>query len=360
MASVAKFRLNDAPRLLSHCSRTQKNHGSHIDDERTPLNFNMAAEKHPGMSDYQFAKNRVHDKNVKMLNRDDVKAVCSWAVTLPRELCHEVIEGNGDEYYEPNDIDECREFFMHAYDFLKNKHGEQNVISAYVHMDENVPHMHFTFTPIVKSKDGHGFKVCAKEALQDCYGAKFQIELQDYISANMGKELHMVKKDTVDYERNVKELKKKTLNARCVYLARQISKAEEELERKRAVLNVADKAIEAGKVDNARVVSSNGFTVMKDEEWVQIQNQLRFINSMKAERKEIRKVLNEFENKNDAAEIDDLRQQSEQLMRQNQKLSAELQRVQQFMANTEIEKGKSLMDLYYEKQNDSVNYEKER
>ena len=38
-------------------------------------------------------------------------------------------------------------------------------------MDENVPHMHFTFVPIVKDKNG-GLKVCAKEALADCYGAK--------------------------------------------------------------------------------------------------------------------------------------------------------------------------------------------
>ena len=43
MASVAKFKLNEAPRLLTHCSRTQKTPGSHIHQERTCLNFNMAA-----------------------------------------------------------------------------------------------------------------------------------------------------------------------------------------------------------------------------------------------------------------------------------------------------------------------------
>ena len=35
MASVAKFKLNEAPRLLTHCSRTQKTPGSHIHQERT-------------------------------------------------------------------------------------------------------------------------------------------------------------------------------------------------------------------------------------------------------------------------------------------------------------------------------------
>ena len=52
MASVAKFRMNEAPRLLAHCSRTQKNSGSHIHKDRTELNFNMAYGQHTGLSDY--------------------------------------------------------------------------------------------------------------------------------------------------------------------------------------------------------------------------------------------------------------------------------------------------------------------
>ena len=56
MASVAKFKLNEAPRLLTHCSRTQKTPGSHIHQERTCLNFNMAAGRHEGVSDYEFVK----------------------------------------------------------------------------------------------------------------------------------------------------------------------------------------------------------------------------------------------------------------------------------------------------------------
>ena len=244
MASVAKFKLNEAPRLLTHCSRTQKTPGSHIHQERTCLNFNMAAGRHEGVSDYEFVKDKIHQDDVRMLKRDDVKTVCSWAVTMPRELCHEVVDSDGETFYVPNDDEECRDFFKYSYDFFKEKHGEENIISAYVHMDENVPHMHFTFVPIVKDKNG-GLKVCAKEALADCYGAKFQIALQDYVSERMGKELNMVKKDTVDYERNVKELKKKTLNERCAYLARQISRSEEELARKERVLKTLEKSEKA-------------------------------------------------------------------------------------------------------------------
>lgn len=347
MASVAKFKLNDAPRLLTHCSRTQKNPGSHIHQDRTQMNFNMASGRHTGLSDYEFVKDRVHQDNVRMLKRDDVKAVCSWAVTMPRSLCHEEIGPDGEEFYTPNDPKECREFFQYAYDFFKQKHGEANIISAHVHMDENVPHMHFTFVPVVKDKTHGGYKVSAKEALDGCYGAKFQIELQDYISARMGKQLDMVKKDTVDYERNVKELKKKTLNERCAYLSKQIAKLEEELERKQRILHMADKMEQAEKdVDNIQVSSNNGYTVMREVDWLRIKPLLKSIRAMKAERIELKKMLEDFEKTKTAEENISLREQAEQLERDNEKLEKELIHLQHFMETTKINRDMSLIDMY--------------
>lgn len=330
MASVAKFKINEAPRLLAHCSRTQKNHGSHIHDYRTELNFNLAKDLHNDESDYEFVKNKIKQPDVKMMKRDDVKVVCDWAVTMPRELCHEVVDHNGEEYYVPNDDEECKEFFQHAYDFLKAKHGEENIISANVHMDENVPHMHFAFVPIVRDKKDKHLKVCAKEALSDCYGAKFQIELQDYISAQMGKELHMVRQDTVDYERNVKELKKKTLNAKCAALTKQIAKEEEILERKKRVLNAMSKAMDAETVD-IRTSSSNGLTVIKTEDWGKIQEQLRFINAMKKERQEVLKMIKDFESDNNASKAADYQEQAERLMKENEKMEKEIQNLTRFI-----------------------------
>lgn len=352
MASVAKFKLNEAPRLLAHCSRSQKNSGAHIHQYRTQMNFNMADDRHQGVEDYQFVKNKISQDDVKLYKRDDVKVVCSWAVTMPRELCHEEVGPDGEEFYVPNDQEECKEFFQHAYDFFKQKHGENNIISAYVHMDENVPHMHFTFVPIVNNKeadrDGKKYKVCAKEALQDCYGAKFQIELQDYISAQMGKELNMVKKDTVDYERNVKELKKKTLNERCAYLARQISKSEEELQRKRRILNMAGvlEATEKG-IDNIKTSTSNGFTVMREPDWLRIKPLLKSVNAMKAERKELLKMLKEFEETSTVKENQTLRDEAASLAKENARLEKELQHVQQFMENTMID-NKTISEIYEE------------
>lgn len=344
MASVAKFRLTDTPRLLAHCSRTQKNQGSHIDKNRTSLNFNMAEGLHPEDTDYHYVKNRVNRDDVKMMKRDDVKAACSWAVTIPKELCHEVTNDEGESYFEPNDSDECREFFQASYDFFKEKHGEDNIVSAYVHMDENMPHMHFIFTPIVKDKNGQ-LKVCAKEALADCYGAKFQIALQDYVSEKMGKEIHMVKTETVDYERNVKELKKKTLNQRCAQLAKEINKTEEALERKKASLRTVSKAVDATNID-IKTSSTNGFTVMRDSDWAYIQNQLKFINAMKTERREIKKELEALEETNLAVENQYLSKKSNELETQNKRLKTQLSHIQEFMEHTEIKPGLTIMEYY--------------
>lgn len=348
MASVAKFRLNEAPRLLTHCSRTQKTPGSHIHKERTCLNFNMAEGRHQGFSDYEFVKNRIHQDGVKMLNREDVKAVCSWAITMPRELCHEEIDSEGETFYVPNEQEECEEFFHHAYNFFKEKHGEDNIISAYVHMDENVPHMHFIFVPIVKDgKDPNMLKVCAKEALHDCYSAKFQIELQDYMSEHMGKELNMVKKDTVDYERNVKELKKKTLNERCAYLAKQISISEEEIKRKQRIVALSEKRAAAeADIDNIKTTTSNGYTLINTVDWLKIKPLIRSVNAMKAERAELLNIIKEFENTNVTKENIDLKSQAEKLSKENEQLEGELNKLKYFMETTEIEGGYSLMEAY--------------
>lgn len=346
MASVAKFKLNDAPRLLSHCSRSQKMHGEHIHAERTQMNFNMANGRHEGMTDYEFAKSRVREDGIRMLNREDVKAVCSWAVTMPRSLCHEEVGPDGESFYEANDPQQCREFFQHAYDFFKQRHGEENIISANVHMDENVPHMHFVFVPIVKDKKRGDYKVSAKEALAGCYGAQFQIELQDYISGKMGIPLDMVKKDTVDYERNVKELKKKTLNERCNYLSKEIARMEEQIARRQAILGITDQAKQASQaVDGIKVSSTNGFTVMRDSDWALLKPMVKSLRAMQSERAALKKALSEFESSSLTSENQSLREQAETLAKENARLEQELQQVQKFMDSTKV-KDVPLSTLY--------------
>ena len=51
-----------------------------------------------------------------------------------------------------NDLspEEQRRFFEKATEFIGKKVGEDNIVSAVVHMDETTPHMHLAFVPITK------------------------------------------------------------------------------------------------------------------------------------------------------------------------------------------------------------------
>lgn len=369
MANVKKFTMKDTPRLLSHCSRTQQSPGTHIHKDRTDLNYNVAEGLHAGMTDYQFVKARIHQEGVHMMKRDDVKVVCNWAVQYPHDLCHEEYDEEGEPYYVPNDEEDCHKFFQNVYDFFKSKHGEENVVSAYVHMDENVPHMHFSFVPIVKQKDKPGYKVCAKDALHDCYNSSFQVELQDYVSAKLGHEVHMVRAETVDYERNVKELKKKTLNQHVRNLKRDIAELEEEIGRKQKTLHILDTAVEALDSDGPdyQTASANGITMMRDETWTVIKNKLRLLRSFQTEQEELKRQLSELEKENHTRENMELKTEKEELQDENMQLQeklslleAEVQERAMFMEEFRLEDGKTIEQLYQEATENNLETEEER
>ena len=72
---------------------------------------------------------------------------------------------------------EMREYFIRAFEFLKERVGEDNSISAVVHMDEKTPHMHLCFVPL--TRDG---RLSAKEILGN---KKAMIRWQDDFYACM-------------------------------------------------------------------------------------------------------------------------------------------------------------------------------
>ena len=69
------------------------------------------------------------------------------------------------------------EYFNRAFEFLKERIGEENIISAVVHMDEKTPHLHLCFVPLTKDK-----RLSAKEILGN---KKTMIRWQDDFYACM-------------------------------------------------------------------------------------------------------------------------------------------------------------------------------
>ena len=166
MAHVEKFKEVQLGVMLKHYERSNQNYSNeNIDKSRTHLNYNLAPER--DISQYEFIKKRCSD--VRCLNREDVVKMCDWIITAPKDLPPEKRE----------------EFFREAYEFLKNKYGEENIISAYVHLDETTPHMHFAFVPVVIDKKKGDLKVSAKECITKNDLKFFHSELQNYLESKL-------------------------------------------------------------------------------------------------------------------------------------------------------------------------------
>ena len=102
-------------------------------------------------------------------NEEEDKRYNAWAEDMASKSHRAYASGEpftssfigGTEYrpLEP-DRDRTKEFFRDAYEFLADRYGRENVISATVHMDEQTPHMHFNFVPV--TPDG---RLSAKDVL---------------------------------------------------------------------------------------------------------------------------------------------------------------------------------------------------
>ena len=74
---------------------------------------------------------------------------------------------------------EQREYFNRAFEFIADKIGKHNIISAVVHMDEKTPHMHLSFCPI--TRDG---RLSAKAILgNQAQLSKWQTAYHDHMSS---------------------------------------------------------------------------------------------------------------------------------------------------------------------------------
>lgn len=116
-----------------------------IQEDKTHLNYDLINRENP----YQYYKNRLEELDKERLEqtgqhlrKDAVKAF-SLIVYLPEE------KENAGERYE-------REFFKGCLDYAYSQFGEDNIIQAVVHKDENRPHIHIIGIPTTREPDRQG------------------------------------------------------------------------------------------------------------------------------------------------------------------------------------------------------------
>jgi len=216
MAHVAKYTRGSVGTLSRHYERAKDKDGNYIkfgnqdiDPARTHLNYNLA----PDHNQLDFVKQRCSE--VQCMNRVNVKIMCSWIVTAPKDL----------------PASDHQTFFQESYDFLHKRYGgEKNVISAFVHMDESTPHMHFAFIPVVTDRKKQIEKVAAKECLTRRDLQTFHPELDARMAQVFGRNIGVLNEATRDGNLTVIELKTKTANDQLQKTSQDVSNASRTLQ----------------------------------------------------------------------------------------------------------------------------------
>lgn len=72
----------------------------------------------------------------------------SRAVRKDAVVMAQVLVTSGPEFFQNMPRDKQQKFFQNSLDFLADRYGKENILSAVVHMDERTPHMHVDLTPI--------------------------------------------------------------------------------------------------------------------------------------------------------------------------------------------------------------------
>ena len=185
-----KFTRNQSGNILVHCDRSDPNRtykNQEIDHSKTYLNYNLAPE-HTGMTDYEFMKKRCEE--FKVLKRKDVNWLVSWVITMPTDY-----KGNKAL------------FFREAYNFMANRYGKGNVVSAYVHLDETSPHMHFCFVPVIFDKKKQEYKVNAKQCINKVELKQIHPEMQEYLENKLQTKVNILNGATAEGNKTVEQLK---------------------------------------------------------------------------------------------------------------------------------------------------------
>ena len=132
----AKHKGGASKALSAHHERTKDSYASNpdIDLSRTAQNFHLVT---PRWSYEQEIRHRIQTAGCRV-RKDSVKFVDTLVTVSPEfAKAHEA---------------EMPEYFRRAFDFLKERVGEENIFSAVVHMDEKTPHMHLCFVPLTRDK----------------------------------------------------------------------------------------------------------------------------------------------------------------------------------------------------------------
>lgn len=171
-----KYKKSNLGLAYKHNERKNRNYSNKdIDKERTHLNYHL---KEPTQS-YEKEFERIKKEyDLKGQIKEVSNIACEYVITSSKEFFDEI----GEE--------ETKRYFKTAFEFVSTykELGEQNIISAVVHMDERTPHMHLVFIPVVHTLNKEGRQI-DKIACSEFWKAKdsyrqLQNAFYEYMTSN--------------------------------------------------------------------------------------------------------------------------------------------------------------------------------
>lgn len=299
-----------------------------IDPERTKLNYNLAPDKR---SQKEILDERL--SQVKVLKRKDVNVMCSWVLTAPKDL----------------EQSQLKDFFKESYNFMAKRYGEQNVISAYVHMDETTPHMHFAFVPVVHDKKKDIDKVSAKEVLTKMELKRFHGDLQEHLDRAMIR-CNVLNEATREGNKSVKELKRETAIQEAEKLREMLSKTEQEVQRvntklislkgeyevKKAYIEQSERDSEVSmmypqyaEVTTKGLIHKQEFVTVPKDKWEAKHVSANEVSAIRSQQRAIERQIEELKNSDPVKALNELKSSYKALeteLRKTQKENRELRK----------------------------------
>lgn len=370
-----KYKAGNVFGLQKHNQRENENYSNiDIDKARIPLNYDLV-----NKNDINYLKKI---KTIIEANRRSERAIRKDATVY----CECIVSSDGT-FFENLTEDKQKEFFKSSLEYLKNKIGEEFIISANVHLDETTPHMHVGFVPIIENS------LSAKKLID----RKFLREVQDQLPAylkNLGFDIQRGIEGSKRKHKDVKEFKKelerevenkcKDINTIENYkneLEGKIEQLEADLNKRTIEYNNATKVLNKNSLRMYQIqemkvepimfssdkvkIDKNDFERLKDSALKAYTQHnlyatvLHQLEKLKEEKQYYKSELEESRRCR-AKDYNDFRYELNSLKKENERLGSEIDKVNEILRGMSKESRIEFFKLQKEIEKENVKFEKEK
>lgn len=206
--------------------------------------------------DIDFSKS---NENVSLLNQNQkFKSVIQERIgklnlkRRPRKDATVMVQSmltSDESFFQKMSRTEQIEFFKKSFEFIQDRYGKENMVSATIHFDEKTPHLHVNFVPVTKDN-----RLSARDLFSPKLLRELQTDYNNYVN-QQGYELERGKKDTKRKGLSVEEFKLATKEKELQTMTVELNEKINVLNEKRDTVKNDIKSLQAAqkKLDNVKL-----------------------------------------------------------------------------------------------------------